>query len=86
MSTRYIGGFISASPPTAYTNSVTPGVWTLEEQIQKVYENNKNVQILSFKAGVDPEATIGNSDTRGNEEYFSTAPMRYFTLRMNFNF
>lgn len=40
MSKRYIGGFISTSPPTAYTNSVTPGVWTLEEQIQKVYGNN----------------------------------------------
>ena len=40
MSKRYIGGFISTSPPTAYTNSVTPGVWTLEEQIQRVYGNN----------------------------------------------
>lgn len=40
MSKRYVGGFISTSPPTAYTNSVTPGVWTLEEQIQKVYGNN----------------------------------------------
>lgn len=40
MSKRYVGGFISTSPPTAYYNSVTPGVWTLEEQIQKVYGNN----------------------------------------------
>lgn len=36
--------------------------------------------------GVDPETTVGNSDARGNEEYFSTPPLRTFTFRMNFTF
>ncbi|MGV3708233.1 MAG: SusC/RagA family TonB-linked outer membrane protein [Gemmatimonas sp.] len=36
--------------------------------------------------GVDPETTVGNSDARGGEEYFSTPPLRTFTFRMNFNF
>lgn len=36
--------------------------------------------------GVDPETSVGNSDARGGEEYFTTPPLRTFTFRMNFTF
>jgi hypothetical protein len=46
----------------------------------------RNLGVWTPFTGVDPETTVGNGDQRGNEEFFSTAPMRYFTFRMNFNF
>ena len=46
----------------------------------------RNLAKWTKYTGVDPEATVGNDDARGNEEYFSTAPMRVFSLRMNFSF
>ena len=46
----------------------------------------RNLGVWTPFTGVDPETTVGNSDTRGNEEFFSTPPMRYWTFRMNFNF
>ena len=44
--------------------------------------NYVDLRIAEY-SGVDPEATVGNGDQRGNEEYFSTPPLRYFTLRLN---
>ncbi|MCO4100737.1 MAG: SusC/RagA family TonB-linked outer membrane protein [Gemmatimonas sp.] len=46
----------------------------------------RNLGVWTPFTGVDPETTVGNDDRRGNEEFFSTPPMRYFTFRMNFNF
>jgi TonB-linked SusC/RagA family outer membrane protein len=46
----------------------------------------RNLHVWTAYPGIDPEATVGNTDTRGNEEYFSTPPLRYFTLRLNLNF
>ena len=46
----------------------------------------RNLHVWTPYTGVDPEATVGNGDQRGNEEYFSTPPLRYFTVRLNLNF
>jgi TonB-linked SusC/RagA family outer membrane protein len=46
----------------------------------------RNLGVWTPYPGVDPEATVGNTDTRGNEEFFSTPPMRYFTFRANLTF
>jgi TonB-linked SusC/RagA family outer membrane protein len=46
----------------------------------------RNLHVWTKYKGVDPEATVGNGDSHGNEEYFSTPPLRYFTFRMNFTF
>ena len=43
----------------------------------------RNLGVWTPYPGIDPEATVGNTDTRGNEEFFSTPPMRYFTFRAN---
>ena len=34
MSMRYRGGFISATLPTVTGQQITPGVWTLAQQLQ----------------------------------------------------
>jgi TonB-linked SusC/RagA family outer membrane protein len=47
----------------------------------------RNLGVLTDYTGVDPEAAqSSNSDTRGNEEYFATPPLRYLTIRLNANF
>jgi hypothetical protein len=46
----------------------------------------RNLHVWTPYSGVDPEATVGNGDQRGNEEYFSTPPLRYFTVRLNLTF
>ena len=46
----------------------------------------RNLHVWTRYGGVDPEATVGNSDSRGFEEYFGTPPLRYFTVRLNLNF
>ena len=46
----------------------------------------RNLHVWTPYSGVDPEATVGNGDERGTEEYFSTPPLRYFTVRLNLNF
>ncbi len=46
----------------------------------------RNLHVWTPYSGVDPEATVGNGDERGNEEYFSTPPLRYFTVRLNLAF
>jgi TonB-linked SusC/RagA family outer membrane protein len=47
----------------------------------------RNLHVWTAYPGVDPEASQNTlSDSRGNEEYFSTPPLRYFTLRLNLNF
>jgi hypothetical protein len=51
-----------------------------------VIGTGRNLHVWTPYPGTDPEATVGNGDARGNEEYFSTAPLRYFTIRLNLNF
>jgi TonB-linked SusC/RagA family outer membrane protein len=46
----------------------------------------RNLHVWTPYSGVDPETTVGNGDQRGNEEYFATAPLRYFTIRLNLGF
>lgn len=46
----------------------------------------RNLAVWTKYSGVDPEATVGNSDARGFEEYFSTPPLRTLGFRMNFTF
>ena len=46
----------------------------------------RNLHVWTPYSGVDPEATVGNGDQRGSEEYFATPPLRYFTLRLNLNY
>ncbi|MDQ6612926.1 MAG: TonB-dependent receptor, partial [Gemmatimonadota bacterium] len=46
----------------------------------------RNLHVWTKYPGVDPESTVGNTDARGNEEYFATPPLRVFTFRMNFTF
>ena len=51
-----------------------------------IVATGRNLHVWTPYPGTDPEATVGNNDARGNEEYFSTPPLRYFTLRLNLNF
>ena len=51
-----------------------------------IVATGRNLHVWTAYPGIDPEATVGNTDTRGNEEYFSTPPLRQFTLRLNLNY
>ena len=46
----------------------------------------RNLHVWTPYSGVDPEATVGNGDQRGSEEYFATPPLRYYTIRLNLSF
>ena len=46
----------------------------------------RNLHVWTPYSGVDPEATVGNGDQRGAEEYFATPPLRYYTVRLNLSF
>src|SRR5262249_7746119 len=37
----------------------------------------RNLHVWTPYTGVDPEATVGNGDARGSEEYFGTPPLRF---------
>ena len=51
-----------------------------------VLVTGRNLHVWTPYSGVDPETTVGNGDQRGNEEYFATAPLRYFTIRVNLGY
>jgi len=51
-----------------------------------IVATGRNLAVWTKYKGVDPEATAGNSDARGFEEFFSTPPLRTVTFRMNFTF
>lgn len=51
-----------------------------------IVATGRNLAVWTNYKGVDPEATAGNSDARGFEEFFSTPPLRTVTFRMNFTF
>ena len=65
-----------------------PATWARIMRAQKwnVILTGRNLGVSTNYSGVDPEAAQSNNDTRGNEEYFATPPVRYFTFRFNFTF
>ncbi len=77
--TRFRELAVSYSMPTKWAKALRAERWN-------VVLTGRNLGVWTPFTGVDPETTVGNSDTRGNEEFFSTPPMRYITFRMNFNF
>lgn len=70
---------VSYTMPQSWTNAVRAQRWT-------VTATGRNLFVWTPFNGLDPETTQSNTDNRGNEEFFSTPPMRQWTLRMNFNF
>lgn len=77
--TRWREASVSYELPTKWANAVRASRWN-------VVLTGRNLGVSTKYSGVDPEAAQSNNDARGNEEYFSTPPLRYFTLRMNFSF
>jgi TonB-linked SusC/RagA family outer membrane protein len=65
-----------------------PGTWARRVRAERLSlaVTGRNLGTLTDYTGVDPEASRDNSDTRGNEEFFATPPLRYVTLRLNVNF
>lgn len=65
-----------------------PDTWArkLRSTRISIIGTGRNLAVWSDYTGVDPEATVGNSDTRGNEEFFSTPPLRVFTIRASLGF
>ena len=76
---RFREASVSYELPTNWANAVRAQRWT-------VILTGRNLGVSTNYTGVDPEAAQSSTDSRGNEEYFATAPNRYFTLRFNFNF
>jgi len=77
--TRWREASVSYEMPVAWANAVRASRWS-------VTFTGRNLGVSTKYTGVDPEAAQSNNDARGNEEYFSTPLLRYFTLRMNFTF
>jgi TonB-linked SusC/RagA family outer membrane protein len=51
-----------------------------------IVATGRNLAVWTPFTGVDPESTVGNGDASGNEEYFSTPPLRFLSLRLNLTF
>ena len=77
--TRWRELSVSYELPTKWANAVRSERWN-------VVLTGRNLAVWTNYTGVDPEAAANNQDQRGNEEYFSTPLLRYFTVRMNFSF
>ncbi len=77
--TRWRELSVSYEMPQAWASLVRAQRWS-------VIFTGRNLGVKTNYTGVDPEAAQSNSDQRGNEEYFSTPPLRTFMLRMNFTF
>jgi TonB-linked SusC/RagA family outer membrane protein len=76
---RFREASASLTMPTRWANALRAERWN-------IVLTGRNLGVSTKYKGVDPEAAAASTDVRGNEEYFATAPQRYFTLRMNFNF
>jgi TonB-linked SusC/RagA family outer membrane protein len=70
---------VSYDLPTEWARFARAQTWT-------VTLTGRNLAVWTKYSGVDPEAAQSSSDQRGNEEYFSTPPLRMFTLRFSFGF
>ena len=77
--TRWREASISYEMPTSWARMLRTNSWT-------VILTGRNLGVKTKYSGVDPEAAASNSDTRGNEEYFATPPLKYYTVRFNFGF
>ena len=77
--TRFRELSVSYQMPTAWAKAIRAERWNL-------ILTGRNLGVWTPFTGVDPETTVNNTDARGNEEFFSTPPMRYLTFRMNFTF
>ena len=77
--TRFRELSVSYTMPDSWARSLRASRWN-------VVLTGRNLAVWTPFTGLDPETTVGNSDTRGNEEFFSTPPMRTWTFRMNFSF
>ncbi len=77
--TRWREASISYQLPDRLARSVRASRWS-------VILTGRNLAVWTPYTGVDPEATVSNTDQRGNEEFFSTPPLRYVTFRMNLVF
>ncbi len=77
--TRWRELSVAYEMPTAWANKLRSTRWS-------VVLTGRNLAVWTNYSGVDPEAAANNGDQRGNEEYFSTPPLRIMTLRMNFSF
>jgi outer membrane receptor protein involved in Fe transport len=77
--TRFREASISYQMPTRWANAFRAERWN-------IVLTGRNLGVITDYTGVDPEAAANSADARGNEEYFATPPLRYFTFRMNFNF
>ena len=78
----------------AMPNSPLPVAFQMPDRLARyvrasrwnIIATGRNLAVWTKYKGVDPEATAGNSDARGFEEFFSTPPLRTVTFRMNFTF
>jgi len=77
--TRFREMSLAYEMPTKWANAFRASRWA-------VVLTGRNLGVITNYSGVDPEAAQSNNDARGNEEYFSTPPLRIMTLRMNFSF
>lgn len=77
--TRWRELSVSYELPAYLASKVRASRWS-------IIATGRNLAVWTKYTGVDPEAAQSNSDARGNEEYFSTPPLRTFTLRLNFSF
>lgn len=77
--TRFRELSVAYEMPTKWANAFRASRWS-------VVLTGRNLGVITDYSGVDPEAAQSNNDDRGNEEYFSTPPLRIMTLRMNFSF
>ena len=77
--TRWREASVTYEMPTSWARAMRAAKWS-------VILTGRNIGVSTKYTGVDPEAAASNSDTRGNEEYFATPPLRYFTFRFNFSF
>jgi hypothetical protein len=70
---------IAYTMPDRWAKSLRASRWN-------VILTGRNLAVWTPFTGLDPETTVGSTDTRGNEEFFSTPPMRTWTFRMNFTY
>ncbi len=70
---------IAYTMPDRWARSLRASRWNL-------ILTGRNLAVWTPFTGLDPETTVGSTDARGNEEFFSTPPMRTWTFRMNFTY
>ncbi len=77
--TRFRELSVAYTLPQSWARAVRSSRWN-------VILTGRNLAVWTPFTGLDPETTVGNGDARGNEEFFSTPPMRTWSFRMNLSF